>query len=62
MRVTCKHCMSLRKVNKIDGETNQTLKDEWWWFCDCDLLGDEQEVGYDCGKAVCRLWEKKDEK
>lgn len=61
MRVNCKYCMAVKRVWMIDGETNQQL-DDWWWFCDCEKLGNEQEVGFDCGKKVCKLWEKKDEK
>ena len=53
--------MAVKRVWMIDGETNQPLND-WWWFCDCEKLGNEQEVGFDCGKKVCKLWEKKDEK
>ena len=56
MKVDCIHCMGVRKVHKIDPATNRTLKNEWWWFCDCALMGNEQEVAVDCGKVRCALW------
>lgn len=60
MKVKCAHCAGVKKVHKIDPKTNLVLKNEWWWFADCDLLGNEQEVGYDCGKGHCRLYQSKD--
>lgn len=50
-KVKCKHCAGVRKVRFTDKNDKPT--GEWTWFSDCDLFGDEQEVGYDCGKGHC---------
>jgi len=60
MKVRCKHCIGVRKVTKLDGKTGSVLKGEWWWFADCDLYGDEEEVGVDCGKGHCRAYEQEE--
>ena len=59
MKVACVHYGGERKVHKIDPKTNRVLKNEWWWFANCAIKGDEEEIGYDCGKGCCGLYQRK---
>ena len=49
-RVNCKHFLNC--CARRDPDTNEHLG----WMVNCDLLGNEQEMGYDCGKGCCDSW------
>ena len=61
-RVKCQHCMAVKKSPYLDKDGRPA--GSYLWFADCELFGNEQEVGCDCGKGHCRCYKpltKKDE-
>lgn len=47
-RVNCKYFLGCEAMR--DADTNEPIGG---WWCYCDIHGNEQEMGYDCGKGCC---------
>jgi hypothetical protein len=53
MKVNCEHYLTAKKIYAVDPKTKQIEKDMYWWWADCELFGNEEEIGFDCGKGRC---------
>jgi hypothetical protein len=52
-RVNCKHFLGC--CVRRDPDTEEPVG----WVVDCDIHGNEQEIGYDCGKGCCKSYSPK---
>ncbi len=53
--VNCRNSQGSYKVTLLDTQGDRT-RSRHAWFTRCALCGDDEEIGFDCGKAVCPLY------
>ncbi len=54
--INCKHSRGSYKMRFLDTKGDKAYVRNAW-FTRCALCGDDEEIGFDCGKAVCPLFE-----
>ena len=59
-KVKCPYCMGVRKILLTDDNDRPT--GEWEWWSDCELFGNEEVVGQDCGKGHCYKYPRRSKK
>ena len=52
----CKHALACHKY-----DFNDRGADAEQCLVDCEIMGDFMEIGFDCGKRHCRLYERREE-
>ncbi len=54
MKVGCRHFLAAYRGELVDTKDEGDRVTEW--FVDCDLLGNDMRLRYECGKGRCEAY------